>query len=89
MESVISASLIVLVIRTRNLFFKSRPGKYLLMATLSIVVVTLILPFTKLGEIFGFGWLTISFLLLIGIIILFYVITAGVVKTVFYRKVKF
>ena len=89
MESVISASLIVLVIRSRKPFFKSRPGKYLLMTTLLIVVVTLILPFTTLGEIFGFNWLPISFVLLIGIIILFYIITAEVVKTVFYKKVKF
>ena len=89
LESVISASLIVLVIRTRNPFFKSRPGKYLLMATLLIAIVTLILPFTPLGGIFGFSWLPVSFLVLIGIIILFYIITAEVVKTVFYKKVKF
>ena len=89
LESVISASLIVLVIRTRKPFFKSRPGKYLLMTTLLIAVVTLILPFTPLGGIFGFSWLPISFLVLIGIIILFYIITAEVVKTIFYKKVKF
>ena len=52
LESVVSASLIVLVIRSRQPFFKSRPGKYLLMATLSIVVATLILPFTPLAVIF-------------------------------------
>jgi Mg2+-importing ATPase len=89
LESVVSASLIVLVIRSRKPFFKSRPGKYLLMATLSIVVVTLILPFTPLAEIFGFSPLPISFLLLIGIIVLFYIITAEMAKTVFYKKVKF
>jgi Mg2+-importing ATPase len=89
LESVVSASLIVLVIRSRKPFFKSRPGKYLLMATLSTVVVTLILPFTPLAEIFGFSPLPISFLLLIGIIVLFYIITAEMAKTVFYKKVKF
>ena len=89
LESVVSASLIVLVIRSRKPFFKSRPGKYLLMATLSIVVVTLILPFTPLAEIFGFSPLPFSFLLLIGIVVLFYIITAEMAKTVFYKKVKF
>ena len=88
LESVISASLIVLVIRSRKLFFKSRPSKYLLMATLSILVVTLILPFTPLGEILGFSPLPISFLVLIGITILFYMITAELAKMVFYKKVK-
>jgi len=89
LESVVSASLIVLVIRSRQPFFKSRPGKYLLMATLSIVVATLILPFTPLAGIFGFSPLPLSFLLLIGLIILFYIITAEIVKKIFYKKVKF
>ena len=48
LESVISASLVVLVIRSRKPFFKSRPGKYLLIATLMIVGVTLIFPYTPL-----------------------------------------
>jgi Mg2+-importing ATPase len=88
LESVISASLIVLVIRSRKPFFKSRPGTYLLMATLLVVVVTLILPFTPLDEIFGFTRLSISFLVLIGIIIMAYIIAAEMAKTVFYKKVK-
>jgi Mg2+-importing ATPase len=89
LESVISASLIVLVIRSRKPSFKSRPGKYLLMATLSIVVVTLILPFTPLADIFGFSQLPIAVFLLIGIILLLYIVTAEIAKTVFYKKVKF
>ena len=88
LESVISASLIVLVIRSRKPFFKSRPAKYLLMATLLTVIVTVVLPFTPLGGIFGFSRLPISFLLLIGIIIIAYIITAEMAKTVFYKKVK-
>ena len=89
LESVISASLIVLVIRSRKPCFKSRPGKYLLMATLLIIVMTLILPFTPLGGIFGFRPLPISFLLLIAIVVVCYIISAELVKTVFYEKVKF
>ena len=88
LESVVSASLIVLVIRTRQPFFRSRPGKFLLMATLSIVAVTLILPFTPLAEMFGFSPLPVSFLLLIGVVVLLYIITAEFVKTVFYKKVR-
>ena len=88
LESVISASLIVLVIRSRKPFFKSRPGQYLLFATLLTVVVTLVLPFTPLGPVFGLGPLPISFLLLVAMIVAGYVITAEMVKTVFYKKVK-
>jgi Mg2+-importing ATPase len=89
LESVISASLIVLVIRSRKPFFKSKPGKYLLTATLSVIVVTLILPFTPLAGIFGFSPLSMSFFLLIGIIVFCYIITAEMAKRVFYKKVKF
>ena len=88
-ESVISAALIVLVVRTRRPFFKSRPGKYLLLATLIIVAVTLILPFTPLGDIFGFTRLPISFLLTVGLITICYIISAEITKKVFYKKVKF
>ena len=88
LESVISASLIVLVIRSRKPFFKSRPAKYLLMATLLTVIATMILPFTPLGEIFGFTRLPIPFLLLLGVIVILYIVTAEMAKTIFYKKVK-
>jgi len=87
MESVVSASLIVLVIRSRRPFFKSRPGKYLVIATIIIVAATLVLPFTPLGYIFGFALLPVSFLLMMGLIVMLYIFMAEVVKRIFYRKV--
>ncbi len=89
LESVISASMIVLVIRSRKPFFRSQPGKYLLFATLSIFAVTLILPYTPLAAIFGFSPLPFHFLLLIGLIVLCYIFTAEIVKKIFYKRVKF
>jgi Mg2+-importing ATPase len=88
-ESVISASLIVLVIRTKKPFFKSMPGKYLFAATLLIVASALLFPFTSVGKVFGFSQLPISFLILMGVIVGFYIIAAEMVKAVFYRRVKF
>jgi Mg2+-importing ATPase len=88
-ESVVSASLIVLVIRSRKPSYRSQPGKYLLIATLSIAAITLILPYTPLAGVFGFSPLPVSFLLFIGLIILLYILTAEIVKKVFYKKVKF
>ena len=89
LESVISASMIVLVIRSRKPFFKSRPGKYLLIATLSIAVITLILPFTPLGDVFGFSPLKFSTYLYLMLIVVIYIIAAEITKTIFYKKVKF
>jgi Mg2+-importing ATPase len=89
LESVISASVTVLVIRTRKPFFRSKPGKYLLMATLLIVGLTLILPFSPLGEVFGFIPLPISFILFVGVIVGLFMVAAEITKGIFYRKVKF
>jgi len=87
-ESVISASLIVLVIRSRKPFFKSRPVKYLLWATGATVATTLTLPFTPLAEIFGFTQLPVSFLIAIAAIVVGYVVAVELVKVVFYKNVK-
>ncbi len=89
LESVMSAALIVLVIRSRKPFFKSTPGKYLLRTTLSVVAATLVLPFTPLGEVFGFCPLPIWYFLWIGMIILGYIIAAETAKRIFYRTLKF
>ncbi len=89
MESVISASLIVLVIRTRKPFFQSKPGRFLSMATVPVVLGTLLLPYAQLSWLFGFTPMPIEFLLLIAGIILLYIVTAEAVKKVFYQKVRF
>jgi Mg2+-importing ATPase len=89
MESVISACMVVLVIRTRKPLFKSKPRKHLLLATLFIVGVIIILPFTPLAQIFGFIGLPPLYLVAVGVIVLLYIITAEIVKKIFYKRVKF
>jgi len=86
MESVVSASLIVLVVRTRKPFFKSRPGKYLLLATLVVVVLTLVLPLTPLARVFEFTLLPLKFLPILAVIVALYVICAELTKAWFYNR---
>jgi len=88
-ESVISASMIVLVVRSRKPFFRSRPGKYLLAATLFIGVVTLLFPWTPFAVPFGFKPLPIPVIFVIGAIIGLYILTAETIKKIFYKRVKF
>ena len=84
LESVVSATLIVLVIRTRKPCFKSRPGTHLAIATLLVVAATLALPFTPLAGLFGFTPLNVSWILpLVGVVAL-YVVTAEIAKRIFY-----
>ena len=88
-ESVISASMIVLVIRSRKPFFRSKPGKYLLIATLLIGGLTLCIPFTSLAAPFGFKPLPISVVLIIGAIVGLYILAAETIKIFFYKRTKF
>ncbi len=88
-ESVVSASLVVLVIRSRKPFFKSAPGKYLLATTLLVVALAFILPFTALGTLFGFEPLPLWFLAVVAVIVIFYIIAAEVSKRIFYRRIQF
>jgi Mg2+-importing ATPase len=87
-ESVCSASLVVLVIRSRKSIRRSRPSKSLLLATVSIVAVALILPFTALGLILGFSPLPVSLLLALGTIVTAYIIASELAKAAFYRRVR-
>jgi Mg2+-importing ATPase len=88
-ESVISASVIVLIIRSRRPFFRSKPGKYLSVATFTIVGATLMLPFTPLARPFGFQSLPIVFLFTLMVIVAIYIFAAEMAKKIFYTKVKF
>jgi P-type Mg2+ transporter len=89
MESVISASLIVLIIRTRRPAFKSKPGTPLWLATLLVVSGTLVLPYTPLRRLFGFTPMPVEFLLVLVGILFLYIAAAEVAKKVFYQSVTF
>ncbi|HEY5561103.1 MAG TPA: magnesium-translocating P-type ATPase [Clostridiaceae bacterium] len=88
-ESVVSACLIVLVIRTRKSFYKSAPGKYLALTTLLIVVITMLLPYTPISGLLGFQPLPIWVLLVIFAIVACYIVTAEIGKKLFYKIVKY
>ena len=87
-ESVISASLIVLVIRTQGPLWKSRPSKYLMFATFAVVAATVLLPFIALGRLFGLVPISPSFILFTAVIVGVYILGAELTKRLFYQRVK-
>jgi Mg2+-importing ATPase len=88
LESVMTELLIMLVIRTQKPFFRSKPGKYLLIGTLLVAAVTLLLPYSPLGKPLGFTPLPLPLLLtLLGITGL-YVLASEATKRAFYRLVQ-
>ncbi len=86
LESVASAALIVLVVRTRSRFWRSRPSKALFSATLLVVAATAALPYTPLGTVLEFASLPPLFLAVLGLLVLGYVVSAELAKRFFYGR---
>jgi Mg2+-importing ATPase len=85
LESVVSASVVVLVVRTRRPFFRSRPGRALALATAAVVAATLVLPLTPLAGPFELVQLPAKFFAaLLGVVVL-YGLSAEAAKHFFYR----
>ncbi|WP_020472639.1 magnesium-translocating P-type ATPase [Zavarzinella formosa] len=86
-ESIISATAIVLVIRSRRPFIRSQPGRALAWATATVIGLTLALPYSFAGRWLNFVPLPFSLLATIGAIVLCYVVAAEFVKRAFYARV--
>lgn len=85
-ESVVSAILIVLVVRTRLSFLKSLPGRYLSVATILVLGFVLALPVTPIASWFGFVTLPFKYYGLMLLVILVYLMSAETAKRWFYLK---
>ncbi len=84
-ESVLSASLAVLLVRSRRPFFRSRGSLVLLAVTLGVVAFTLLLPYGILGGPLAFTPLPVRFLLALGLVVIAYLVSVEVAKRFFYR----
>jgi Mg2+-importing ATPase len=87
MESVISASMIVLVIRTHQSIFRSKPSPYLFWTTVAIAIVTILLPYTPISGLLGFKPLPMKFLLVLAAIVGLYILCTENIKRIFYQHV--
>jgi Mg2+-importing ATPase len=85
-ESVATELAVMLVLRTRRRFFRSRPGPALLLGSVAVAVVALALPFGPLAEPFGFVRLSVPVLLTLGAITAAYVVATELAKTRFYDR---
>ena len=86
-ESVVSACLVVLVVRSRRPFWLSRPASLLVLSTLAVVVIALCLPFSPLAPIMGFAPLPTNYLIVVAVIVVAYILSAELAKWLFYRLV--
>jgi Mg2+-importing ATPase len=84
-ESLLTELAVALVVRTRRLFFRSRPGRFLLWSTVATGAVAFALPYSPLAPSLGFTPLPLVLVLLIVAITVAYVAAAEFVKHAFYR----
>jgi Mg2+-importing ATPase len=86
-ESLSTQTLVVFVLRTRKTpFYKSKPGKYLLISSLAIVATAFALPYTPLGAIFQFVPPPATFYPALAALIIAYIFLVEFVKKWFTKR---
>lgn len=88
-ESIVSAALIVLVVRTLKPFYTSMPSKYLLGTVLLVIAITILLPFTPFAPYLGLTALPFIFYPVLGLIVALYVLFVEFAKRIFMKRFGF
>ncbi|MEM5772794.1 MAG: magnesium-translocating P-type ATPase [Candidatus Aenigmatarchaeota archaeon] len=86
LESVLSEILVTFAIRTKKRFYKSKPSEVLLLTSIIFSLLALAIIYSPLGVFFEFVQLDITFVLIIGLILLTYFAVAEVSKHFIYKK---
>ena len=84
-ESIATQVLVIFIIRTRGNPFANRPNAWLVVLSVSVVVIAAMLPFTSAGAYFGFVPPPPGFYLVLAGIVLAYLVIVQVAKRAFYQ----
>ncbi|ACN99563.1 magnesium-translocating P-type ATPase [Sulfurihydrogenibium azorense] len=84
-EAMLTQLLVILVLRTKNSFYRSKPSNYLAFSILTIVSLTFIIPYTPIGEILEIKPLPLNLLIIILSIVFLYIAVVEFVKLKFYK----
>ncbi len=85
-ESLATQVLVIFVIRTRSSVFKSRPSGFLILSSLSIIILGVLLPFSPFAEDLGFTAPNRDFFVMLIGIILCYLTSVELVKRQIYKS---
>jgi len=85
-ESLLTELVITLVVRTRHVFFRSRPGKLLLASSLIFIAITLVMPYLPFISVLGFVPLPLPLMLAILGLTALYILATELAKKYFYSK---
>lgn len=87
-ESLLTELVIALVVRTRHLFFRSRPGTLLLVSTFIIIGLTLVIPYLPFTSVLGFIPLPAPLMLTVIGLTLLYMLVTEIAKHYFYSRME-
>jgi len=86
-ESMATQVLVIFVIRTAKSPLRSRPHRWLTITSVGVVLIASIIPYTRVGNYFGFTPLPLVFFLILALMVGTYLIFVEVVKRVFQRRI--
>jgi Mg2+-importing ATPase len=84
-ESLLTQTLVIFVIRTRHAPWRSRPHGLLVVSCLSVIAVTLYLPYSRLGAWFGFVPPPLEYFALLAVLLTCYLVLVELTKRWYYR----
>lgn len=87
-ESILSAGMIVFVMRTQKTLHQSKPSKGMVVATVMVVIITLALPYTPIGSLLHFTPLPVTMIGAIFALVALYILSGEVLKKIFYRHLQ-
>jgi Mg2+-importing ATPase len=85
-ESICTELLILFVVRTRKSLLKSAPGKLLIALSVASFLITAALPFMPFAKSLGFVVPPFTLVAIITGILVLYVITADIIKVLFFKN---
>lgn len=88
-ESVISEVFILLVIRSRRNFFKSRPGKLLMISSIAVLVIVLAISYFPFSASLGLASLPFKIIFTMFIIALLYALLGEITKKYIFSKMNY
>jgi P-type Mg2+ transporter len=83
--SVLTAVTALYVLRTRRPFFRSRPSRWLMLASAVVVIITVAIPYSPVAAPLGFVALPVSIVLILLLITLVYLGSNELVKRIFWK----
>jgi len=87
LESLLTQTLVIYVIRTGKIpFVQSRPSRFMVLTSVSIVLVGLSLPFTSAAEFLGFVKPPVPYFAVLAILLALYLSTVQMAKVWFTKK---